>query len=172
METDPLRYDRWIEEALRHVVRRALEHTAEHGLPGEHHFYVTFQTTFPGVEIPDYLRAQYPDEMTIVLQNRFWDLDLGDDVFAISLTFNGKTERLRIPFPAIVAFADPSVKFGLQLRVDLDNDDMVETLANSDEADDLPFEEAEVSADEAAVTPEDPEGGGDNVVALDTFRKK
>ncbi|GAB6051604.1 ClpXP protease specificity-enhancing factor SspB [Magnetospira thiophila] len=171
MEADPLRYDRWIEEALRHVVRRALEHTAQHGLPGEHHFYITFQTSFPGVELPGYLRAQYPDEITIVLQNRFWDLDLSDDVFALSLTFNGKVERLRIPFPAIVAFADPSVKFGLQLRVDLDGEDLSETLANGDD-EDLPFESAEDLDESRPDKGSASEAGGDNVVALDTFRKK
>ncbi len=161
MEGDPLRYDRWIEEALRQVVRRALEHTAFHGLPGEHHFYVTFQTGFPGVRIPDYLKAQYPDDMTIVLQNRFWDLDVTEESCAVTLTFNGRKERLYIPFSAIVAFADPSVKFGLQLRVELDGGEVGETLANG-------ADEADLAE---AADPDDPKGDS-NVVALDTFRKK
>ncbi len=165
MEGDPLRYDRWIEEALRQVVRRALEHTAHYGLPGEHHFYITFQTGFPGVRIPDYLSAQYPDDMTIVLQNRFWDLEVTEETCAVTLTFSGRKERLIIPLSAVVAFADPSVKFGLQLRVELDGNDVAETLANGDET-----KAAEPAADDSEAGP--PSKDDTNVVALDTFRKK
>ena len=116
MTTDSLSYDKWIEDAMRGVIRRSLAFVASEGLPGEHHFYITFRTHAEGVEVADFLRAQHPDEMTIVLQNQFSDLEVGEDVFAVSLKFNGRDARLRIPFAAVTAFVDPSVNFGLQLK--------------------------------------------------------
>ncbi len=116
MTTDPLRYDKWIEDAMRGVIRRSLAFVAAEGLPGDHHFYITFRTRAEGVEMADFLRAQHPDEMTIVLQNQFSDLEVGEDLFAVSLTFDGRGARLRIPFAAVTAFVDPSVDFGLQLK--------------------------------------------------------
>jgi hypothetical protein len=119
MTKDGLRYDRMVEAALRGVVREAIAQAAENGLPGGHHFYITFKTTAPGVDISDHLRAKYPDEMTIVIEHQFWDLTVTDESFAVTLSFNNRPERLTVPFPAIGAFADPSVKFGLQFQESL-----------------------------------------------------
>ncbi len=116
-EKDPLPYDNWVEEALRGVVKRALDLTAEQGLPGEHHYYITFDTNHDGVEIPKYLHAEHPDNMTIVLQHQFEGLAVGEDHFDVALRFSGKLEHLRVPFSAISSFADPSVSFGLQLKI-------------------------------------------------------
>lgn len=114
MGEEGLRYDAMVENALRGVVRRALSYAAERGLPGDHHFYVSFRTNHPGVDIPAQLRARYPTEMTIVLQHQFWGLDVGEEAFGVTLSFSDVPERLTIPFSAISAFADPSVRFGLQ----------------------------------------------------------
>ena len=113
---DLLRYDKMVEAALRGVVREVLARTAANGRPGEHHFYITFRTTFPGVVLPPSLREEYPDEMTIVLEHQFWDLEVREDGFAVTLSFRNKSERLGIPFEAVTGFADPSVKFGLQFQ--------------------------------------------------------
>ncbi len=113
---DLLRYDQMVETAMRGVVREALGRAADTGLPGAHHFYVTFKTKAPGVGLAPNLAAQYPDEMTIVLEHQFWDLRVGDHDFAVTLSFANKPEQLVIPFAAITAFADPSVKFGLQFQ--------------------------------------------------------
>ena len=177
MSEDGLRYDQWIEEALRRVIYRALKLTEAEGLRGDHHFYITFRTNNAGVEVPPYLRAQHPDEMTIVLQHQFDSLAVSETAFTVVLRFNGKPERLDIPFEAITSFADPSVNFGLQLKtVELDDDDF-ETLSidpvNSIE--DLgPIAERNSSdkdagADDADGT-EKPKTG--EVIALDAFRKK
>jgi uncharacterized protein len=111
---DLLRYDQMVESAMRGVVREALARTETNGLPGAHHFYITFKTQAPGVELGASLAQKYPDEMTIVLEHQFWDLEVHEDDFAVTLSFNNKPERIVIPFVAIAAFADPSVKFGLQ----------------------------------------------------------
>jgi len=111
-----LRYDRMVEDALRGVVRQTLTEVAQHGLPTEHHFYVTFETTHRGVEIPDYLRQRYPSEMTIVLQHQFYGLKITETQFSVTLSFNNTPERLVIPFDAIRIFADPSVSFALQFE--------------------------------------------------------
>ena len=116
MMTSELPYDRWLEDALRGVIRRALAHTAEYGLPGAHHFYITFATEAEGVELPAALRAKYPEEMTVVLQHQFWDLAVQDDFVSVTLKFQGRPSRLVIPLPAITAFGDPSVNFGLRLK--------------------------------------------------------
>jgi len=103
-----------MEGALIGIVREALEQVAEDGLPGAHHFYITFRTGDDGVEIDDFLRSRYPEEMTIVLQHQFWDLDVGEDRFSILLSFNDTPSKLVVPYAALTAFIDPSVKFGLQ----------------------------------------------------------
>ena len=113
---DLLRYDKMVEAALRGVVREALARTAANGLPGAHHFYITFKTGFDGVEMPASLRAQHPDDMTVVLEHQFWDLNVEEERFGVTLSFAGKPERLVIPFEAILSFADPAVKFGLQFQ--------------------------------------------------------
>src|SRR5262249_55876316 len=114
MSKDWLRYDRMVEDALRGVVRRALLEVSKSGLPGDHHFYLTFRTGENGVQIAPALKSQYPKEMTIVLQHQFWGLEVNEEGFAVTLSFGGKHERLVVPYRSIVSFADPSVKFGLQ----------------------------------------------------------
>jgi len=115
-----LPYARWAEEALRAVVLDALGYAAEHGLPGEHHFYLTFRTDAPGVAIPGHLKARYPQEMTIVLQHRFWDLevDRAAGAFSVGLSFGGVPAVLTVPVSALSAFADPHVRFGLRFQPD------------------------------------------------------
>ena len=148
-------YDEIVQEALRAVVGRVLgQIEAAHGeLPGNHHFYITFKTGAPGVSIPGHLRQRFPDEMTIVLQNKFWDLKVEEDTFSVGLSFNQQPSKLVIPFAAITAFVDPSVEFGLQFQVD-------ETLSElgPDTADNDPVIKG---ADD-----------GSNVVTVDFGRKK
>lgn len=115
-EDDILRYDKMVEYALRGVVRQAVEEVMENGLPGDHHFYITFMTDYQGVMIPDYLRDRYPGEMTIVLQYQFYDLNVDDEKMSVTLSFNNVPERLVIPLGAITIFADPSVNFALQFQ--------------------------------------------------------
>ncbi|QLH40456.1 MAG: hypothetical protein HWD60_18035 [Defluviicoccus sp.] len=159
MSNDELPYDRWLEEALRGVIRRALLYTADHGLAGDHHFYITFTTNAPGVEVAPDLRARYPEEMTIVLQHQFWDLTVEEDWFSVTLKFHGRSSQLLVPLAAITAFGDPSVNFGLQLK----------TLAGEGDEDET-GDEIE-PPDEEDLTPAPEETGG-QVIALDTFRKK
>jgi hypothetical protein len=117
MPTDHLRYDLLAQEALRGVVQRVLTDAAKNGLPGDHHFYVSFDTRMPGVRISPRLREKYPEEMTIVLQHQFWDLIVAEHGFEVGLSFNGVPERLAVPFEAIKGFFDPSVQFALQFEV-------------------------------------------------------
>ena len=107
-------YDQMVEQALKSVMRDAIAEVAEKGFLGEQHFYISFLTNFPGVMLADVLRAQYNDQMTVVLQHQFYNREVDDDHFEVTLSFNKKLERLSIPFGAIVSFADPSVGFGLQ----------------------------------------------------------
>ncbi len=158
-DENTLRYDRMVEQALRGVVRQAVEEVMEDGLPGDHHFYITFMTDYQGVKIPDYLRERYPGEMTIVLQYQFYDLSVDDDLMKVTLSFNNVPERLEIPLAAITIFADPSVNFALQfqplgedLEPDFDPDDDPEGPGGGDD--------------------EDGEGKTGEVVSLDQFRKK
>lgn len=164
-EDDILRYDRMVETALRGVVKKSVEEVMEHGLPGEHHFYITFLTDYPGVQIPDYLRDRYPGEMTIVLQYQFSDLDVNDERMTVTLSFNNVPEKLNIPLAAISIFADPSVNFALQFQP------LGEAL---DEADLAALSELD---DDGDGPDDDGSGGGASdktgeVVSLDKFRKK
>lgn len=109
-------YPSMIDSAMRGVVREALFHIQREGLPGEHHFFISFLTTFPGVQMSPQLRARYPEEITIVIQHQFWDLKIDTEKFAIMLSFNNIPEKLVVPFDALTAFADPSIKFGLQFH--------------------------------------------------------
>ena len=186
MSETQLPYDVMVEDALRSVVRRALEVVASRGLPGNHHFYVTFRTDHPGVKIPAYLRERYPSEMTIVLQYQFWGLEVGESEFQVTLSFNDKPERLIIPLDAIKAFADPSVRFGLQFdSMDDGDDDEIsgeesasdltfdadihsQTVTGAPEQDGTPPEDAETDEEEAQ--PADAPAA--KVVTLDAFRKK
>ncbi len=116
---DVLRYDKMVDAALRGVVREVLARAAASGLPGTHHFYITFRTAAPGVAIPDHLRQQYPEEMTIVLENQFWDLEVEESNSAVTLELPATSPSgSTVPFAAITAFADPAVKFGLQFQVE------------------------------------------------------
>ena len=116
MAVDHIRYDLLTQEALRGVLRTVLSDAAKNGLPGDHHFFVTFDTCAEGVRLSQRMRAQYPKEMTIVLQHQFWDLGISDDSFEVGLSFGGVPERLSIPFAAVKGFFDPSVEFGLQFE--------------------------------------------------------
>ncbi len=162
-DEDTLRYDRMVESALRDVVREAVEEVIEGGeLPGDHHFYITFMTDYPGVKIPAYLRDRYPGEMTIVLQYQFYDLKVDDEKMGVTLSFNNVPERLEIPLAAITIFADPSVNFALQFQPM--NDDGEGEFDGGGDDDDTP------------PTGTDDKSGADKktgeVVSLDQFRKK
>ena len=169
MEDSPLRYDIWIEDALRTVIRNALAHAAREGLPGEHHYYITFRMEDPGVVVPPYLHDQHPEEMTIVIQHQYENLHVDQDAFEVTLYFKGKGERLRIPFRAITAFSDPSVNFGLQLKmISTDDDDL---------DDDDVYDEQDISLDASnSEAADDADADGEEkmgeVIALDKFRKK
>lgn len=113
-QTERIDYHRIIQGALRDAVRRVLAQVAEHGLPGEHHFLIAFRTDHPGVRVPQFLRDLYPDEIKIMLQHQYWDLEVDEEAFSVSLSFNAARHRLTVPFPAVTAFVDPSV--GLELR--------------------------------------------------------
>lgn len=163
MDDSPLRYDVWIEDALRAVIRNALSQVAREGLPGEHHFYITFRVEDPGVVVPPKLKAQHPDEMTIVIQHQFDNLHVDRDAFEITLYFKGKDERLRVPFRSITAFSDPSVNFGLQLKTIMAGDE-------EDSDDDTPELPTDAGNDGEAEPEVDKKTG--EVIALDAFRKK
>jgi hypothetical protein len=132
MSEKVFKYDMMVEEALRGVVNKALQHAAIHGLPNGHHFYITFKTGRNDVDIPVFLKERYPDEMTIVLEHQFWDLKIHEREFEVALSFNDKRERLLIPFNAITAFSDPSVKFGLQFQEIENNEDQIINDTNRD----------------------------------------
>lgn len=153
-----------VERALRGVVHDALLMVGQQGLPADHHFYITFATKHPGVQIPRYLHDQYPDDMTIVLQYQFYGLDVETERFAVTLSFGGKHERLVVPFAAITTFADPSVNFALQFQ----------TIVEDEDEDQLAEEELTpltTRDDTGQREPADQDGDG-NVVTLDSFRKK
>jgi hypothetical protein len=172
MATDHIRYDVLARDALRGVLRRVLIDAAEHGLPGEHHFFITFISTAEGVKLSPRLLAQYPEEMTVILQHQFWDLVVTEDRFEVGLSFNGIPERLVVPFNSIKSFFDPSVQFGLSFEPtetasDVSND--AETPAAS--AASALAAPAAVPAPESDDEPARPSEGAE-VVRLDRFRKK
>lgn len=165
MATDLIRYDVLARDALRGVLRQVLKDAAENGLPGEHHFYITFLSTAPGVKISPRLLSQYPTEMTVILQHQFWDLVVTEDRFEVGLSFNGIPERLVIPYSSIKSFFDPSVQFGLQFETADDSADATppaEQLAVAKTAD-----EGDTASSDASQKSE-----GAEVVRLDRFRKK
>jgi len=191
MSKDLIGYNTLVENGLRSVVREALRRVAEEGWPGTHHAYITFKTAAPGVEVPDFLQTRYPDELTIVLQHQFWGLEVEDDRFSVTLSFNKVGHRIVVPFAALTSYADPSVKFGLQFGqtqkpvrkagarrrrapaavsgkdVAKANGEKVVPEARGDES---PDPDEEVAAEASGEVPE--EASGDKVVALDRFRKK
>jgi hypothetical protein len=191
---DQIRYDLLTQQALRGVVRSVLTDTAKKGLPGDHHFYISFDTRADGVRLSDRLRAQYPEEMTIILQHQFWDLKVGEEDFEVGLSFGGIPERLSVPFEAINGFFDPSVQFGLQFEEVTEGDERPAP-ANAQEpstannkkrrssasppvpvAASEPEKEKPTRSSASASKREKPEkptsGGGGEVVRLDRFRKK
>lgn len=175
MATDHIRYDVLARDALRGVLRRVLTDAAEHGLPGEHHFFITFLSIADGVKLSPRLLAQYPEEMTIILQHQFWDLVVTEDRFEVGLSFGGIPERLVVPFAAIKSFLDPSVQFGLQFEP---SDAAAETptanLQTMPAASALPVP-ALLAAAESKTDSKDEgakPGEGAEVVRLDRFRKK
>jgi len=156
-ETPPdslIPYDEIVQDALRAVVGRVLGQVAESGLPGNHHFYITFKTHAPGVDIPRHLTDRYPDEMTIVIQNRFWDLHVSSVGFEVGLSFNQVGSKLVIPFAAITAFHDPAVEFALHFSAQVDNQEPEEIAAAENDPIVKPVED------------------GSNVVSVDFTRKK
>ena len=173
MATDHIRYDVLARDALRGVLRRVLTDAAEHGLPGEHHFFITFVSTADGVKLSPRLLAQYPEEMTIILQHQFWDLIVTEDRFEVGLSFGGIPERLVVPFAAIKSFLDPSVQFGLQFEP-----------SDADAAADAPGAKLPAVAAPSALPVAAPSPAAENtdeptkpsegaeVVRLDRFRKK
>jgi uncharacterized protein len=198
MPVDHLRYDLLTQDALRGLIRTVLTDAATKGLPGEHHFFITFDTRADGVQISPRLKASYPQEMTIVLQHQFWDLKVTEDDFEVGLAFNGIPERLHIPLKAVKAFHDPAVQFGLQFTVESEagaaaeppvpavdrrkakpvgkNDATAEL--SKPEASELVKPEAtkaEPKRDQAAAgkgKKDEPGGTSGEVVRLDRFRKK
>jgi uncharacterized protein len=173
MPTDHIRYDILAQEALRGVVRTVLVDAAKNGLPGEHHFKITFDTTAPGVRLSERMRTQYPEAMTIILQHQFWDLAVGDDAFEVGLSFGGVPERLAVPFAAVTAFYDPAVQFGFQFET-IEAGEAGKSPASPD-----PPAKAEAPGGlpaPAAAKPKEPEPAsspdGGTVVRLDRFRKK
>lgn len=143
-------YDEYVQEGLRSVVKAALRSVQTAGLPGAHHFYIAFRTGYPGVQVPKHLREKYPEEMTIVIQHRFWDLVVLDDRFEIGLSFNQRPETIIVPWAALAGFVDPAVNFALQFQPG-----------------DIPVTESAAEPE-----PETPGPAGGNVVTLDRFRKK
>ncbi len=147
------RYDELVQKALVSVVREVLDDVAQHGLSNSHHFYIRFRTDHPKTKIPSYLKKQYPEEIMIVLQHQFWNLKTYDDHFCVDLSFNGCQETLVIPFAALTAFVDPSVKFALQFTPSF----------TSDDSPDRPHKESETESD----------GDSDGkIISFESFRKK
>jgi hypothetical protein len=153
-------YDEIVQDALRAVVGRVLREVEQSGgLPGEHHFYITFSTRAPGVSIPKHLAERFPDQMTIVIQHRFWDLKVGEDAFSVGLSFGGVGSTLRVPFAAVTQFDDPAVEFRLTFQANAADEvaEEHETAENDAPASEAPAEQAE---------------DGSNVVSVDFTRKK
>lgn len=187
MPVDHIRYDILVQDALRGMVRNVLTDAAKNGLVGDHHFFITFDTTADGAQLSERLRQQYPEEMRIVLQHQFWGLKVNDDGFEVGLSFSGIAEKLVIPFAAIKIFYDPSVEFKLQFETLSDTDDDEspnEPLKTVDPDDPTPGKQparsnvpasatSEAASAEAEGGPDDsPERSGAEVVRLDRFRKK
>jgi hypothetical protein len=174
MTQDTIDYPKLIDGAMRNVVREALIHVDKFGLPGEHHFFISFQTDYPGVFISPQLKARYPEEITIVVQHQFWDLKITKEQFSLMLSFNNIPEKLVVPFDALTAFADPSIKFGLQFHgkrpaATSDNEEPVACPATGRTGSEKPpmaaFEEEAPSEETKAANDE-------KVISLEAFRKR
>lgn len=171
---DLIRYDILAQEALRSVVKKVLQEVSRTGLPGDHHFYITFDTQYSGVRMSSRMRDKYPEEMTIVVQHQFWDLEATDHGFSIGLSFDNVPEALSIPFAAVRGFFDPSVQFGLQFEAVDDEKDAAESEPNDDgnALPSPPEHERLTDASADSDTDETAEEGSAEVVSLDAFRKK
>jgi uncharacterized protein len=181
---DQIRYDLLTQQALRGVVRNVLADAAKKGLPGDHHFYISFDTRADGVRISDRLLTQYPEEMTIILQHQFWDLKVADEEFEVGLSFGGIPEKLTVPFEAINGFFDPSVQFGLQFEEVTEGEQAqpAPTVTQDKAAGKRPRAQSPAAVapkkESVAAAPEPKpdkpaaDGGGGEVVRLDRFRKK
>ena len=178
MSNDLIRYDLLVQDALRGAVRKVLSEVAKEGLPGEHHFYITFRTHAPGVRLSTAMREQYPDVMTIILQHQFWDLSVSETNFEVGLSFRNVPERLLVPFDAVTEFYDPSVQFGLKFEVE---EPAPEDGANDQEPNEssgpVVFAPAEARKDTAKESPADVAAASaqaepGKVVSIDAFRKK
>ena len=168
MAKDLMDYNKLVDSALRTVVGQALRRAARDGLPGSHHFYISFRTNDPGVDIPEYLHAKYPEEMTIVIQHQFWGLEIDEIGFEVTLSFRKSPERLKVPFAALTGFFDPSVQFGLQFKgegADAASAQVARPLLEPAKTPGLP-------GPKPAAGPAEDGGGGGKVVTLDQFRKK
>jgi uncharacterized protein len=184
MAVDHIRYDLLAQEALRGVVRRVLMDTAKNGLPGEHHFYISFDTRAEGVRLSPRMLAQYPEEMTVVLQHQFWDLVVSENGFEVGVSFGGIPERVAVPFAAVKGFFDPSVQFGLQFEevAEAKDSQQTEQSAAGKDAPPPPVEHQTQtmmavplpanSEPERTTSDADKPAGGGEVVRLDRFRKK
>jgi uncharacterized protein len=186
MATDHIRYDILAQAALRGVVRTVLADAAKKGLPGEHHFKITFNTTSPGVRLSERMRSRYPKDMTIVLQHQFWDLVVTEQGFEVGLSFGGVPERVAVPFDAVMAFYDPAVQFGFQFEtidgaVESQPGDEPTTAEKAEKIERSPAaaravpderkpEALPASSEAPAAAPD--QGPGGEVVRLDRFRKK
>ncbi len=187
MAEDLMRYDMLAQNALRSVVKLALKHVQESGLPGEHHFFIAVSIDHPGVKISDRLRSKYDDEMTIVLQHQFWNLEVYDKFFEVELSFDNTPERLVVPFAAVKGFFDPSVQFGLQFEV-AGQESTLEKDVESPQLTSIDIGEKSTSENETSPedddpnpdpnpelpdpTPSKPSNDDSTVVSLDSFRKK
>ena len=182
---DLIRYDVLTQEALREVIRKVLQEVSVAGLPGEHHFFITFRTDHPGVRLSSRMRERYPEEMTIVIQHSFWDLKVTDTEFEIDLSFDDILERLRVPFDALKGFFDPYVKFGVQFDAEIieaANGDIELTDGNPENLPQVAQTRELTPTNKAALEDEEPgftdevndnsEEGGAEIVSLDKFRKK
>jgi len=177
MVHETIDYPGMIDSAMRHVVREALIHVDKFGLPGDHHFFISFQTNYPGVSISPQLKARYPEEITIVVQHQFWDLKITDKQFSIMLSFNNIPEKLVVPFDALTAFADPSIKFGLQFHgkrpANLQMNEKEEPVAcpvtgrNGTEKPPMAAFEEEAPTEEQSAAAND-----EKVVSMEAFRKR
>jgi hypothetical protein len=171
MAEDLIRYDVLAQEALRGLVRKVLTEVAQTGLPGEHHFFITFDTRHPGVRISSRIRAQYPSEMTVVMQHQFWDLTVTESSFEVGLSFKGVPEKLFIPFRAITGFVDPHASFGL--KFDPPPETALIAAASPGQAPALPIEDKRKEKAGPELPAAKPaEAGNAAVVSLDAFRKK
>jgi hypothetical protein len=165
MSDDPIDYKRFYQEAMREIMRKALSEVAKNGLPDNHFFHITFRTDHPGVAMSKLLRMQYPEEMSIVLQHVFYDLEVDESCFSVTLSFNRVQQRLTVPLESVTAFQDPPAKVGLVL-VDLDEMDV--SAGPQEAAESIAGEAA--AGDEAEESNADAEAGG-NVITFDSFRK-